>query len=147
MDISQWHIWIIIAIILLIIEAFTPTFLAACLAIGCITSGVFSYLDFGFKGQLLAFSIGTLTGFFGIRPFMFKYIYKNANNNTKTNVDALVGKTGKVLTTIDSNNNGRVKIEGEDWRAETDDDTIINVDEKVEVLRINSNILIVKKTT
>jgi len=144
MEIEVWHIWIIVSILLFIIEIFTPAFLAACLAIGCIASGIFSYFDFGIKIQLVAFSIGTLSSFFGIRPFMLKYAHRESDK-IKTNVDALIGKIGKVTVKIDnSKNQGRVAVEGDDWRAETQNDIIINEGEKIEVLKVNSTILIVK---
>lgn len=147
MDISVWHIWIIVAILLLIIEIFTPTFLAACVAIGCISAGVTSSLDFGIEIQLISFSIGTLFSFFGIRPFMLKYAHKHSGK-VKTNMDALVGKTGRVTITIDSSlNQGRIVVEGDDWRAETENNEVINQGEKVEVVKLNSTILIVKPIT
>jgi membrane protein implicated in regulation of membrane protease activity len=147
MEIEAWHIWIIVAILLFIVEIFAPTFLASCLAIGCIASGVFSYLDFGFKIQLIVFSIGTLVSFFGVRPFMLKYAHKKSDK-IKTNIDALVGKVARVSATIDSSKNqGRVIVEGDDWRAETENDEIINIGEKVEILKVISTILIVKQIT
>jgi len=146
MEIEVWHIWIIIAIFLFILEVFAPTFLMACLALGCIAAGISSFFDYGIKIQLLSFSIGTLIGFFGIRPFMLKYAHRNSGT-VKTNLEALVGKVGKVTVTIDSSQNqGRIIVEGEDWRAETENNVIINEGERAEVLKVNSTILIVKQT-
>jgi membrane protein implicated in regulation of membrane protease activity len=36
MSLEPWHLWIIVAIILFIVEIFTPALLAICLAIGCL---------------------------------------------------------------------------------------------------------------
>ncbi len=144
MIISGWQIWIIVAILLCIVEIFTPSFLAVCFALGCFVSSLFSFFDFGIKIQILAFSIGTVTSIFVVRPFMIKYAHKKTDR-LRTNVDALVGKIGKVEVLIDnSKSQGRVKIEGDDWRAESIDNTIIMEGEKVEVIEINSIILIVK---
>lgn len=145
MELSFWHIWIIAGLLLFIVEIFVPTFLAACLGIGCIAAGIFSAMDFGVQIQLISFSIGTLVAFFGIRPIMRKYGDKEKIN---TNVDALVNKIGKVTVAIDnSQNQGRVTIEGDDWKAESENNEIINVGERVQILKINSTILIVKPTT
>lgn len=147
MDLSVWHIWIIVAVILFIVEIFAPTFLAACIAIGCVAAGLFSYFDVDIKIQLIAFSIGALASFFGVRPFMLKYAHKNSDK-VKTNVDALVGKIGKVTIDIDnSQNQGRVTIEGDDWKAESENNEILNAGGKVEILKVNSTILIVKPIT
>ena len=144
MEIEPWHIWIIIAILLFIVEIFAPTFLAACLAIGCFLSAIFSFFDFGVKVQLVAFSIGTLASFFGVRPFMLKYVHSRSQK-VKTNVDALIGKIGRVSISIDnSRNEGRVSIDGDDWKAESENDIVINAGEKVEIVSINSTIITVK---
>lgn len=147
MDLSAWHIWIIVAVFLLIIEAFIPTFLAASIAIGCIIAGVFSYFGFGREIQLIAFSVGTLASFFGVRPFMLKYGNKKGDE-VKTNVDRLIGKTGKVIIAIDNaQNQGRVIVEGDDWKAETENKELVNFGEIVEIIKVNSTILIVKPIT
>ena len=144
MDIEVWHIWIIIAVILFIAEIFTPTFLPACIAIGCITAGIVSGFDYGVKIQLVAFAIGTLIAFFGVRPFTLKYFYKKSAK-IKTNMDALIGKVVRVSETIDiSKNEGRVVVEGDDWKAVTENDEIVTLGEKVEVQQVDSTVLIVK---
>ena len=144
MEIEVWHTWIIVAVLLFIVEIFIPTFLATCLAIGCIAAGLFSFFDAGIKMQLVAFSVGTLAAFFGARPFMLKYAHRKSGK-VKTNTDALVGQVGRVTETIDgSQNQGRVAVGGDDWKAETENDTIINQGERVEVVKVDSTILFVK---
>jgi membrane protein implicated in regulation of membrane protease activity len=144
MEIETWHIWIIIAILLFIVEIFAPTFIAACFAIGCLTAGIFSYFDYGIKIQLISFSIGTLITFFGVRPFMLKYAHRKSDK-VKTNVQALIGKIGKVSVTIDnSKNEGRVIVEGDDWKAESENNEIIKSGAKVKILKVDSTILFVK---
>ena len=144
MDIEVWHIWIIIAVILFITEVFFPTFLPACIAIGCLFAGIVSAFDCGIKIQLLAFVAGTLIAFFGVRPLMLKYFHKKSGN-VKTNMEALIGKVGRVTETINSaKNEGRIVVEGDDWKAETEHDEIVNIGEKVEIVQVNSTLLIVK---
>jgi membrane protein implicated in regulation of membrane protease activity len=144
MDIEIWHIWIIAAVILFIVEIFAPSFIFGSVAMGCFAAGVVSIFDFGIKIQLIAFAIGTLIAFFGIRPFVLKYLHKRSDK-IKTNVDALIGKTGRVTEPINSSKNeGRIIVEGDDWRAETENNEIINIGEKIVIVRVDSTILIVK---
>ena len=76
---------------------------------------------------------------------MLKYAHKNSDK-IKTNVDALIGSTGRVSVQIDnSKNTGRVMVYGDDWKAESEDDIVINIGEKVEITKINSTILTVKQ--
>lgn len=145
MEFEFWHLWIIFAILLFIIEIFTPAFLMACFAIGAILAGLVSFFGFGLNGQIVAFIIGTLISFLGVRPLILKYGHRKGGI-IKTNVEGLVGRIGKVSTIIDnSNDEGRIIVEGDNWRAISDNDEIINIGERVEILKVNSTILTVKR--
>lgn len=145
MEFEFWQLWVIFAILLFIIEIFTPAFLMACFAIGAILAGVFSYFGFGLNGQIIAFSIGTLISFVGVRPLILKYGHRKGGI-IKTNVEGLVGRIGKVSTTIDNSiDEGRIIVEGDNWRAVSDNNEIINIGEKVEVLKVDSVTLTVKR--
>lgn len=140
-----WHIWIIAAIIFFIIEIFTPGFVLACLGIGCLVSGLAAIFNFNFQVQVLVFSITTLIVFFGIRPFILKYLFKTSAT-IETNVDALIGKIGRVSVKIDpASNTGRVIVEGDDWRAVSVDDNSIEAGTKVIILKVTGTKLLVKK--
>lgn len=144
MELSPWHIWMIAGIILFILEIFTPALVAACLGIGCLAAGLISLLSIGLEGQLLTFSIATAVSFFGVRPFMLRYGHRRADR-IKTNADALVGKYGRVLVEIDNHKaQGRVAVEGDDWRAESLNDVVIPEGTRITVVKVDSTILIVK---
>jgi membrane protein implicated in regulation of membrane protease activity len=141
---ESWYIWIIAGIILLIIEIFTPAFLAASLAIGCILAGIISATGASLDWQLISFSAGTLFGFFGVRPIMTKYAYRQ-NTIHATNVAALIGKKGRVTVDFDNvQKRGRVMVEGDDWMAESEGEDILKTGCQVEIVRIESTLLIVK---
>jgi membrane protein implicated in regulation of membrane protease activity len=75
---------------------------------------------------------------------MLKYAYRKSHN-VKINVDALTGSVGRVVETIDEKENtGRIFVNGDDWRARSEDEEVIPVNEKVEVVRVDSTTLIVK---
>jgi len=134
-----------ISIVLFIGEIFTPGFLLACFGIACLFSGLTSFFGMGIKTQIIVFSISTLAVFFGIRPFVLKYFY-TSTGKIRTNVDALVGKTGFVSERIDpSTNKGRVIIGGEDWKALSIDETVIEIGEKIIVVKVDGVKLLVKK--
>lgn len=143
MDIEIWHIWVIVAVVLLIVEIFTPAFLAACLSIGCLLAAGFSYFDFGVKVQLLTFSVGTLCAFLGIRPLILAYGHRS-RGEVLTNVEALVGKIAKVTeSNANVNRQGRVVVEGDDWRAESVNGELLEVGDRVVIQKVDSTILIV----
>jgi membrane protein implicated in regulation of membrane protease activity len=75
---------------------------------------------------------------------MLKYAYRKSHK-VKINVDALAGNIGRVVETIDEKQNtGRIFVNGDDWRARTENEEIVPVNEKVEVIRVDSTTLIVK---
>jgi len=140
------YMWMGLAIILFIAEIVTPGgFVLACLGIGCLASGFISYLGFGVTIQLLIFSIASLTLFFGIRPFFSKYFLQSVSK-IKTNIDALVEKTGMVSERIDpATCKGRVLVGGEDWKGVSVSDEVINAGTKVTVVRVDGAKLVVKE--
>ncbi len=144
MNLAIWHAWVIVGILFFIGEIFTPGFFLACLGIACLGSGLASAFGLGIGSQILVFSITTLAVFFGIRPFFLKYLY-SPGTKVETNVKALVGKTGLVSERIDSSRNkGRVVVGGEDWRAVSIDETVIESGEKIAVVQVEGTKLVVK---
>jgi membrane protein implicated in regulation of membrane protease activity len=52
-----------------------------------------------------------------------RYVHRwTAVNLAKTNIDAIIGSTGIVLTDIKERNVGRVKVGNENWRAKAEED-------------------------
>jgi membrane protein implicated in regulation of membrane protease activity len=94
--------------------------------------------------QIAGFIGGTLAAFFGVRPFFTRYCYK-ASPGVKTNVDALIGKTGRVIEDIDDQlDSGRVLVGGDDWKAVALDGKIIEKNSKVEIIRVEGAKVYVK---
>lgn len=140
-----WHVWVIIALIFVIVEIFTTGFAVMCISVGCLFGAVASSMDFELKWQLLAFAVGTALAFLTIRPIVCKLLYRKTNE-VKTNVDALIGRRALVTERIDGElHPGRVKVDGDDWKAISSETTPLEVGEPVEIIAINSVILTVKK--
>ncbi len=94
------------------------------------------YLGFGFGYQIAAFSIVSIILFYTIRPIVKKQFYKSGEN-VKTNVDALIGQVGVVDEKIDpEENSGRVNVGGDNWKAVSVDDVVIEKGQKVEVIKV-----------
>jgi membrane protein implicated in regulation of membrane protease activity len=62
-----------------------------------------------------------------------------------SNVDALIGKHGRVVVSIEGDNSGQVKVDGEVWSARSHDHTSIEKDSLVVIRRVSGVHLIVKK--
>ena len=139
---EEWHILITIGIVAFIIEIFTAGFISGSIGIGLLFAATGNYLGLETKWQILLFAFGVGLTFFLIRPIITKYGYRK--NKVKTNQDALIDKTGIVTQEINHHNTGRVKIDGDDWRASTEKSEIIKVGTTVKVVSIDSIILFVK---
>lgn len=143
MEPKYW--WTIIGIAGFIIEIFSPGFFAGSLAIGAFCAAIVSLFTDAVEYQLLAMAVGSLLAFFLIRPLWKKYLFNS--EDIKSNADALIGKKGVVSQTIDEiNNTGRVAIDGDDWRAVSENYVVIEKGEHVEVTDRDSIILTVKIT-
>lgn len=142
MDFFQWHWWAGVALILLIAEIFVPGFFLMCLGLGCVGASIIAAVGLGPAAQLIAFSALSLLAFFTIRPLLMKRFWKD--NGVRTNVDALVGQRGKVSQDFDPGLRlGRVAVGGDDWRAECVNDKALRTGDRIEVVRVESNTLIV----
>ena len=143
-EILNWHWWMYAAILLFILEVFTPGFIVACLGLGALTAALTAYLGYDIDAQFMAFALSTLISLFLIRPLLYKKGEKE--DKIKTNTDALIGRSGSVTETIDNKlNKGRVLIDGDQWRAHSQDNEIIEENTLVEITSINSTIVTVKK--
>ena len=76
------------------------------------------------------------------RPLAVKYVN---SRRTRTNVDDLIGKEGKVTEKIDNlNQTGRVVLNGMDWSARTQKDGTIEAETIVKVIDVQGVKLIVE---
>ncbi len=113
-----YWIWLAAAVIFLIIELLTPSLLFICFVVGSVVAGGYSYFfpDQGYW-QMGIFLIVSISLIPPTRVLAKRLIKPSAQ---KSNVDALIGKTGKVIKTIVSDDGGKVQIGSEIWIAGAD---------------------------
>ena len=143
-EILNWHWWMYTAVVFFIIEVFTPGFILACLGLGSLVAAITAYMGYNIDTQFIAFSVSTLISLFLIRPLLYKKGEKQ--DKIKTNTEALIGRVGSVSEAIDnSSKSGRVLIDGDQWKALSHNNEIIELNDQVEVISIDSTIITVKK--
>lgn len=141
-----WQIWLIAALVFFIIEIFTSGIAVICFSAGALASAVAALCGASFTWQVIFFAIFTILAFIFLRPLIIKLFMKNGKSVVKTNAEAIIGRQGIVSERIcDADNTGRVKIDGDDWKAVSKDRTTIEVGEKVRVLKLDSIIVTVQK--
>ncbi len=143
----DWLIWFLSAIVLIVAEMFTPGFWLACLAVGCVAAGLVGLIPFaGLTLETVAFAATSLASMIGLRPLMLRRFQLGPGGGVRTGVDALLGKRGVVLERIDPvSRQGRVKVDGEDWRGASVDDTPIEVGARITVIQVDGTTLMVEK--
>lgn len=142
---EAYLIWLIVAIALVIFEICSATFGAICFAIGAGFSALAAGLNANLTWQIVIFVVVSLLTFIFLRPFMLKFMDRKSKD-VKTNAEALIGRKGIVSERIDAEQHtGRVAIDGDDWKAVSEDGSIIEKGESVEIVKMDSIIVTVKQ--
>ena len=140
----EYYYWLIAAIVLVIIEICTAGFGALCFALGAAFSALVSGLGGSFTWQILVFVVVSLLTFIFLRPVVVRFLDKKSED-VKTNAEAIIGRKGIVSERIDaSQHTGRVAIDGDDWKAVSEDGSVIEKGTDVEILKLDSIIVTVK---
>ena len=100
-----WHMWVIAALILVVVEIFTTGFAVICLAIGALAAAVDAACGGGAEGQLIWFAAATLLAFVFVRPLLVKAFRKSGGRERLSGVDALKGREAVVSEHISSSDN------------------------------------------
>ncbi len=138
-----WHYWAIAALLLVVGEIFTSTFALICLAIGAAAAAIAAAVGCIIEMQLVWFIVGTIASFLIVRPLLRRL---SKVDEVPTNADALIGRKATVSEEINPQaGTGRVAIDGDDWKAESENDEPIEKGAKVVVVKRESIILTVKK--
>lgn len=138
---DMWLILLIVSVIFLVLEMFTPTLFFINLAVAVAVSAIFSYLGFSNLFVTFVFLIVSIAAIWLVRPILLKQI-----NEKKVSTgldDKYIGKVAKVVKEV-TNTDGRVAIYDEEWQAVTDGEAIA-VGSEVKILSNDSIIFKVEK--
>ncbi len=140
---NLWAIWAVITILCLIIELNSGDFFVTCFAIGAICSMFSSFIGFPFWLQVIAFAVCSVLSIMFVRPSLLRKVHNRKER--LCNADALIDRQGKVIEEIKPNEYGYVKIDGDEWKAQSNCDTPISVGETVKVVSRESIIISVER--
>lgn len=116
-------IWLALTAVLLIIEIATLGLTTIWFAAGALFAFLAALIGLNQGIQIGVFVVVSVVLLFFTRPLAVKYL----NTKTvKTNTEALVGKTARVIVDINNlKSQGQVVINGLEWTARSSDDTIV----------------------
>ena len=138
-----WQMWAILAVVCLILELTAGDFFIICFSIGSVFAAITAALGGGIYLQLLMFAVFTLISLFWVRPFAQRYLHKGEDNRV-SNADALMDRQGRVVETVKADGFGRVQIDGDIWKAVTNEPADIPEGKNVRVVGRESTIITVE---
>ena len=138
-----WQMWAILAVLCLILELTAGDFFIICFSIGAVFACITDALGGGIILQLVVFTVFTLASLFFVRPFAVRFLHKGESNRV-SNADALLGRKGRVVETIKADSFGRVQIDGDVWKAVTNEPQDIPEGTNVRVVSRESTIITVE---
>ena len=135
--------WAVVAVVCLILELMAGDFFIICFSIGAVFAAIAAAFGLGFYSQLVAFAVFTLISLFWVRPFAKRYLRKGEDSRV-SNADALLGRQGRVVETVEADGFGRVQIDGDVWKAVTKESADIPEGSNVRVIDRKSTIITVE---
>ena len=138
---NMWQVWAVVSIVCLILELSSGDFFIICFSIGAVFAIIAAVIGLNIYWQLFIFAIFSLLSIFFVRPVALRWLHKNEPNRA-SNADALIGRTGKVIEAINVTEPGYVQIDGDLWKAVSDD--TIEEGETVRVIDRESAIITVE---
>ena len=137
---ENWLTWAVIAAILFIYEMISPTvFFFACFGLGAIFAAVTTVFGLMWLNWAVFFIV-SLSAIIFSRPLVNKLMKKPSRH---ANVDAIINQEAVVLEEIKPTKFGRVKVEGEEWLAESSEE--IKKGSRVKIIEVKGVRLVVTK--
>ena len=146
MDMTNiWWIWMILAAVFIVGEIFTAAFFLLWFGVGAAVAGLLALMGVGVGWQLGVFVVVSFVLFAVSRRFAEKVTKKQPPG---IGADRFIGEECVVLEEIDNaHNTGRVRMDREEWRAESNTGEVIPVQTRVRVVRLSGTHLVVDKIT
>ena len=138
-----WQMWAVIAVVCLILELMAGDFFIICISIGAVFAALVAAVGGGIYLQLLTFAVSSFISLFWVRPFAKRYLHKGEDPRV-SNADALMGRQGRVVEAVEADGFGRVQIDGDIWKAVTNEQQDIPAGSNVRVVGRESTIITVE---
>lgn len=142
MDLMIW-LWLGAAVVFGIVEALTAGLVSIWFVAGAAAALIGALLGAGLGLQVALFVVVSAAALAATRPLVRRY---TAGKAVPTNLDRVLGDSGKVTETIDNENSaGAVYVDGKTWTARSADGSVIPAGATVQVLRMEGVKLFVQK--
>lgn len=137
-----WMLWLAIAVVFLIVEGLTVEVISIWFSVSSLISMTLDLFGLGIYWQLGAFVLSSVLLIIFTRPMIAKYLKRN---ESKTNVDSLIGEIATITKEILPDDRGEARLKGQYWLAVSANNEKIEINTKVTIIAIEGAKLIVKK--
>jgi membrane protein implicated in regulation of membrane protease activity len=139
---NVWWIWMVLAAVFVVAEIFTAGFFLLWFGVGAAVAGLLALMGLGPVWQWGSFAIVSGVLFAVSRKFADRFTHPQPPG---IGADRFIGKPGLVLEPVDDiKNTGRVRLDKEEWRADSDTGETIPEGARVEVVRLEGTHLVVR---
>ena len=140
---NLWLAWLLVSLLCLVLELTNGDFFIICFTIGGTAATILAAFCDSFTAQVILFAVVSALSIFFIRPFALKYLHKNKEQRV-SNADAIIGRIGRITERSEPNEYGRVKIDGDYWKAQANNNTAIEEGTQVRIVKLESIIVTVE---
>ena len=142
MTVMSW-LWLGGVVLFGAVEAATAGLVSIWFAAGAVAGLIAAWLGAGVAAQVVLFAAVSAAALAVTRPLVRRYA---AGKAVPTNLDRVLGDTGRVTETIDNARSaGAVYVDGKTWTARSDDGAVIPQGTTVKILRMEGVKLFVRK--
>lgn len=142
MNVMSW-LWLGAVVLFGAVEAATAGLVSIWFAAGAVAGLIAAWLGAGVAAQVVLFAAVSAAALAVTRPLVRRYA---AGKAVPTNLDRVLGDTGRVTETIDNARSaGAVYVDGKTWTARSDDGAVIPQGTTVKILRMEGVKLFVRK--
>ncbi|PCI73843.1 hypothetical protein COB28_03135 [Candidatus Dependentiae bacterium] len=141
--------WILTGVAFGFLELSSPGyfFFLSC-SFGCFAAAALAWYQSVFATQMFVAFLVMIFSLYLLHVLVKKHAFSQESwEKHATNIDALIGREALVLQKIIGKEYGLVKVRGEIWSAETDENETLDMNESVVVVRIYGNKLMVRRPT
>src|SRR6266850_2558096 len=144
-----WILWIVLGVVLIIAEVFTPGFVLLWFGIGALAAALAGAVGLNsLPLQFLIFAVVSVTLTAASRTLFVNYFSrKKVDESLKTGMRALPGKVGIVVSSSRGPmNEGAVKVFGSTWTAfPAEGEELLEAGDRVTVERVQGSALYVRR--
>ena len=139
---EYWILWLVILVLFIILEALTVEVVSIWFSASALICIFLDLAGLEFIWQIFSFALLSIIFIIFTRPIIKKYLIKN---ESKTNVDALIGEIAIITKDVLPDERGEACLKGKYWLAVSENNEFISEGSKVNVKGIEGATLIVKK--